>query len=578
MPNMCYSKEELLSIGTLCYHRPVALNVYQTLKQYGICSAKPTRRGHRTFVKDQHSISTVQPVPRQSALPRNIDTGNLIFINCTSRSKPVTKQNSGHLRANSHLPSTLLLNARSLCNKIEDLQATIHTNHKDVHLIAVTETWFSAEKPATAYPLPGYHQFHHDRANRIGGGVALYVRDDLNATLCMFESNIPQNIEIIWVKLKSSVSLTLKDDILVCVTYCPPRSPHQDELSTYIIDIVDTVRVQFDNISLLIMGDFNDLDTKPIELHTSLQQIINMPTRGSAILDKFFTNVGSSFCDPVICAPLGKSDHCIISLKPQNDYNQQKTVSQCTSRPFRDSSVRCFGQWITHTDWSEMNELPDASVKADWFQQIITDQYRYHFKEITTIHRLSDKAWMNNRIRRLIVTRDAQFKRGDICAYKKSRNLIQREILRAKKSFYEHKIQHLKHTEPGKWHQQIRSLTGMHKSSPFRLNTQKSSLDTAHELNCHFARICNELPSLDLCALPSYLPALPPPIIARQEVYNKLRKLNATKSGHPTDVPIRLLKEFAYEISEPLTTIFNECLRGGHFPSNWKTASVCHRF
>ena len=109
-------------------------------------------------------------------------------------------------------------------------------------------------------------------------------------------------------------------------------------------------------------------------------------------------------------------------------------------------------------------------------------------------------------------------------------------------------------------------------------DTQKSSSDTAHDLNCHFARICNELPSLDLCALPSYLPALPPPIIARQEVYNKLRKLNATKSGHPTDVPIRLLKEFAYEISEPLTTIFNECLRGGHFPSNWKTASVCHRF
>ena len=51
------------------------------------------QRGHRAFVKDQHSILTVQTVPRQTALPRNIDTGNLIFINCTSRSKSVTKQN-----------------------------------------------------------------------------------------------------------------------------------------------------------------------------------------------------------------------------------------------------------------------------------------------------------------------------------------------------------------------------------------------------------------------------------------------------------------------------------------------------
>ena len=59
------------------------------------------------------------------------------------------------------------LNARSLSNI--------------VHLIAVTETWFLEEKPASACTLQGYEQFHHDREST-GGGVALYVQEDMNAT------------------------------------------------------------------------------------------------------------------------------------------------------------------------------------------------------------------------------------------------------------------------------------------------------------------------------------------------------------------------------------------------------------
>lgn len=50
--------------------------------------------------------------------------------------------------------------------------------------------------------------------------------------------------------------------------------------------------------------------------------------------------------------------------------------------------------------------------------------------------------------------------------------------------------------------------------------------------------------------------------------------LNASKSGHPKDLPIRLIKEFAFEIAIPLTSIFNACLQEGVFPSVWKTAAI----
>eukprot|EP00057_Strongylocentrotus_purpuratus_P014381 XP_011668855.1 PREDICTED: uncharacterized protein LOC105440439 [Strongylocentrotus purpuratus] len=264
----------------------------------------------------------------------------------------------------------------------------------------------------------------------------------------------------------------------------------------------------------------------------------------------------------------------VISLKPKSGQIPRQR-SEYFSRPFRDSSLRSFGQWITQADWSELDEFTGTDMKAARFQQILTAQYRSHFEQISIVRRPKDKEWMNNYIRRLIRTRDAHFRRGDVRAYNQARNLVQREIFRSKKDFYARKIQQLKQSEPGKWHQQIRNLTGMRKAPPLLKETGKLPAEIAHELNCHFARICNELPSLNLAALSAYLPGPRPPTIDREEVYKRLRRLNASKAGHPTDVPIRLLKEFAYELSLPLTIIFNKCLNNGHFPSSWKTASVC---
>ena len=58
------------------------------------------------------------------------------------------------------------------------------------------------------------------------------------------------------------------------------------------------------------------------------------------------------------------------------------------------------------------------------------------------------------------------------------------------------------------------------------------------------------------------------------KVQNCLSKLNASKAGHPDDIPIKIIKEFSYELAEPLTKIYNASLQEGTFPSVWKTASI----
>ena len=122
----------------------------------------------------------------------------------------------------------------------------------------------------------------------------------------------------------------------------------------------------------------------------------------------------------------------------------------------------------------------------------------------------------------------------------------------------------------------IRNITGHNnKAGDFDLPSLGVSVtEQADNLNDHFSDVCCQLPPLRLESLPSYLPAPPPPTIHVWEVQKRLSKLNASKAGHPEDIPIKIIKEFSFELAEPLTKIFNASLREGVFPSVWKTASI----
>ena len=53
-------------------------------------------------------------------------------------------------------------------------------------------------------------------------------------------------------------------------------------------------------------------------------------------------------------------------------------------------------------------------------------------------------------------------------------------------------------------------------------------------------------------------------------MYQKLQRLNSTKSTLPIDIPARLRKEVSVELSKPLTDIINSCLSEGVYPALWK--------
>ena len=106
--------------------------------------------------------------------------------------------------------------------------------------------------------------------------------------------------------------------------------------------------------------------------------------------------------------------------------------------------------------------------------------------------------------------------------------------------------------QPGKWYKNIRNITGHNnKAGDFDLPSLGVFVtEQADNLNDHFSDVCYQLPSLRLETLPSYLLAPPPPTIHVWELQNCLSKLNASKAGHLEDIPVKIFKEFSFELDD----------------------------
>lgn len=168
-----------------------------------------------------------------------------------------------------------------------------------------------------------------------------------------------------------------------------------------------------------------------------------------------------------------------------------------------------FGQWITEFDWAELNAADDIDEMVEILHSGLLVQYNCCFPEISIKRRVRDKLWFNENIRSLFEQCELAHNSEDLDCYHQLRNIVQRSISQAK--YFHRKVEHLKSSEPGKWHRQIRSLTvtGMNKKPSFSIGpADKSNRQLADDISLHFSSICNTLPPLDLATLSAHVHCL----------------------------------------------------------------------
>ena len=90
------------------------------------------------------------------------------------------------------------LNARSIINKKDELN--IMVDDIKPHIIGITETWANNDITDAELGLEGYAMFRKDRMGRRGGGVLLYIKDNIPAYEVQLQEEADCD-EAIWCKL-----------------------------------------------------------------------------------------------------------------------------------------------------------------------------------------------------------------------------------------------------------------------------------------------------------------------------------------------------------------------------------------
>ena len=117
------------------------------------------------------------------------------------------------------------------------------------HIIILTETWFSEELVGD---VERYTGFHSCRSGRTGGGVSVFVANELNAHSISEHSFISDDLKICTVEVMP-LSSNHKLNLIVSEIYCRPPSAPLASLS----DRLDPVLIGYRDKSVILAGDFN---------------------------------------------------------------------------------------------------------------------------------------------------------------------------------------------------------------------------------------------------------------------------------------------------------------------------------
>ncbi|KAK3882610.1 hypothetical protein Pcinc_013022 [Petrolisthes cinctipes] len=236
------------------------------------------------------------------------------------------------------------------------------------------------------------------RENKRVGGLALFARDKYHPLHLIVD--IPEGIEVLWVKLTPPSHPRLTASIIYCLIYHPPRAPSQAVLMEHIINTCDILKIRYPSAKFVICGDFNEINTEELENALSLSQVVDFPTHNQSVLDEIVTDLSNQYLPPQPLPPVGKSTHLSILWTPIPTTTHHQPPIIRKYRPTPDSLIRGFGQWLVQYPWVEVLTVSEVDIKWENYSTTITQAYYHFFPEKSTTVHPSDMPWITTRIKK----------------------------------------------------------------------------------------------------------------------------------------------------------------------------------
>ena len=496
-------------------------------------------------------------------------------------------------------------NLNGLESKFDDYTNFINSN-SNLDVLCISET---SQKENCDFKLNvtinGYKQPYCIGSKTSRGGVAIYVKDNLNVLLRSDLSKNTLSFEAVWIEIIQ------KNKNIICG--CIYRHPNSDinQFLEYFEKALS--KVTKENKECYISGDFNinllnydqnKISTDFLDLMSSaafLPSILE-PTRitesSSTLIDNIFTNniKQSSLSGNIL---ISFADHLtqFISVHKTIVKNKPKNVQK---RDFLSFNNQSFKDDVSIQTWNSLT-INDTDKKFDDFLWRFEACVNRHapLKNVTLKqNNKKNKPWFTHYILRLIRYRDKLFHKKKLDplngtlkrTYILFRNRVTREIRKSKKvyykNFFNNNICNIKKTWQG-----IKEIINVNKPKasdiPY-LKYKNKKIDSKPEMaNAFNDFFTNVGPNLD-----KDIPRVKKPNCEKlylksrvlqsflisptdqNEVIEIIDSLDESKSTSSHSIPIKLIKIAKHEILIPLVDICNSSFSQGCFPSKNKLAEV----
>ncbi|KAI4880646.1 hypothetical protein NFI96_001018 [Prochilodus magdalenae] len=326
--------------------------------------------------------------------------------------------------------------------------------------------------------------------------------------------------------------------VLIISVYIPPGATAKDALCELYSAISGLQNTHPDGL-FIVAGDFNHANLKSVL--PKFHQHVNFATRGANALDLVYTNIPSAYrAEPR--PHLGYSDHISVMLIPAYRplVRRSKPVLKQV-RTWPSGAISALQDCFEYTDWQMFREAATYSTTPDLeeYTSSVTSYIGKCIDDVTVSKtittRPNQKPWMTAEVRALLKARDSAFKAGDKAALRKARAKLSRGIREAKRAHGQSIHSHFRDSgDTRRMWQGIQAITN-YRTTPPACDSDASLPDA---LNHFYARV------------------------------------NPRKAAGPDNIPARVLRECADQLTDVFTDIFNISLSSATVPTCLKATTI----
>ena len=152
-----------------------------------------------------------------------------------------------------------------------------------------------------------------------------------------------------------------------------------------------------------------------MKTHYRFVQVVNVVTRGQAILDKIWTNMEEVYTPPVTISELGSSDHNMVLLKPKAKSSVDTgCVTRLTVRCMGPKEKATFNMALSAIKWEPLFRLDSCADQYSYYQTVISNLMEICFPTKVVTRHTADKPWVTDWFRDLVRKRQRAHMSGDM--------------------------------------------------------------------------------------------------------------------------------------------------------------------